>query len=165
MPAFPRRLRLVAALAAGLALATPLPAAACILPDNIEDLRAELLVHLNAERKAAGLKPLKISTKLQNAAQAHACDNADHRSISHDSSDGGTLKTRLRRAGYPYRTAAENTGRGFATPKRAVEWWMGSDKHRTNILLKKIKEVGIGIAWSDAPDNKLHWILDFGASR
>jgi len=114
------------------------------------------LLHLKLEPK---LSPLRLSAKLDKAAQGHACDNANRRSISHESSDGGTLKTRLRRAGYAFRTAAENTGRGFATGARAVEWWMNSPKHRSNILLRKTREVGIGIALSAAPDSKLHWIL------
>ena len=148
-----------------LALSAPGIAAACILPGNIDALQAEALASLNAERKAQGLAPLRLSAKLEKAAQGHACDNAARRSISHESSDGGTLKTRLRKVGYSMRTAAENTGRGFASGTRAVEWWMNSPKHRDNILLRKARDVGIGIALSPAPDNKLHWILVVGAGR
>lgn len=89
-------------------------------------MQKELLSNLNAERKARGLSALTLSAKLDKAAQGAACDNAKRRSISHVSSDGGTLKTRLRRVGYGFRTAAENTGRGFASGARAVEWWMNS---------------------------------------
>jgi uncharacterized protein YkwD len=138
---------------------------ACTVPTNAADLQKEVLVHLNAERRAHGLSAFKLSAKLEKAAQGHACDNAARRSISHDSSDGGTLKTRLRKAGYKYRTAAENTGRGFGTGTRAVEWWMNSPHHRSNILMGKVREVGIGIALSDAPDSKLHWVINFGATR
>lgn len=141
------------------------PGKACEVPPDADAMQQELLSHLNAERRAAGLPGLKLSAKLDKAAQGHACDNAVRRSISHESSDGGSLKTRLKRVGYSFRTAAENTGRGFASGARAVEWWMGSEKHRTNILLRKAREVGIGIAVSDAPDSKLHWILVVGAGR
>lgn len=137
----------------------------CTVPSNAAALQKEVLSNLNAERRAHGLPAFKLSTKLDKAAQGHACDNAARRSISHDSSDGGTLKTRLRKAGYKYRAAAENTGRGFGTGTRAVAWWMNSPKHRSNILFGKVREVGIGIALSDAPDNKLHWVINFGASR
>jgi uncharacterized protein YkwD len=152
-------------LAVGLSLALALPTAACIVPANASALQAEVLSNLNAQRKANGLSPLKLSTKLDKAAQGHACDNATRRSISHDSSDGGTLKTRLRKAGYRFRAAAENTGRGFGTGTRAVEWWMNSPHHRDNILFPRVKDVGIGIALSDAPDNKLHWVINFGTSK
>lgn len=142
-----------------------MPAAACTIPQNADALQQEVLSHLNAERKARGLPLFKLSAKLDKAAQGHACDNAYRRSISHESSDGGTLRTRLKQAGYKFRAAAENTGRGFGSGARAVEWWMNSPKHRDNILLGKVREVGIGIALSDSPDNKLHWVLNFGSSR
>ena len=139
--------------------------AGCTIPSNANAMQQELLSHLNAERKARGLSALSLSAKLDKAAQGHACDNAKRKSIRHTSSDGGTLKTRLRRAGYSFRTAAENTGRGFASGARAVEWWMHSPKHKDNILLRKAREVGVGIAVSPAPDNKLHWIIVVGASK
>lgn len=139
--------------------------AACSIPSNATAMQQELLTNLNAERKARGLSPLTLSAKLDKAAQGAACDNAKRKSISHVSSDGGTLKTRLRRVGYGFRTAAENTGRGFGSGARAVEWWMNSPKHKDNILLRKAREVGVGIALSPAPDNKLHWILVVGASK
>jgi uncharacterized protein YkwD len=139
--------------------------AGCTTPTNADAMQKELLSHLNAERKARGLSPLVLSAKLDKAAQGHACDNAKRKSISHTSSDGGTLKTRLRKVGYGFRTAAENTGRGFASGARAVEWWMHSPKHKDNILLRKAREVGVGIAVSPAPDSKLHWIIVVGASK
>jgi uncharacterized protein YkwD len=142
-----------------------IPAFACTKPGNVSALQAEVLGNLNAEREAKGLAPVRLSAKLIKAAQGHACDNADRRSISHTSSDGGTLKTRLRKVGYSFRTAAENTGRGFGSGARAVDWWMNSPGHRANILLRKVRDVGIGIAVSRAPDSKLHWVLVVGAGR
>ncbi|MBL9051930.1 MAG: CAP domain-containing protein [Tabrizicola sp.] len=155
----------LAALAASAVLCLGTAAQACKVPDGAAAMQKELLSHLNAERKARGLPALVLSAKLDKAAQGHACDNAKRKSISHTSSDGGTLKTRLRRAGYSFRTAAENTGRGFASGARAIEWWMHSPKHKDNILLRKAREVGVGIALSPAPDNKLHWIIVVGASK
>ena len=140
-------------------------AMACPVPSGASAMQEDLLMNLNAERKARGLPALVLSAKLGKAAQGQACDNARRKSISHTSSDGGTLKTRLRRVGYSFRTAAENTGRGFATGARAVEWWMNSPKHKDNILLRKAREVGVGIALSPAPDSKLHWIIVVGASK
>lgn len=139
--------------------------AACSLPDASEALQAEALKYVNAERAQAGLKPLRFSRTLDKAAQGHACDNASRHEISHVSSDGSKLQHRLKRVGYRYRSAAENTGRGFRSGASAVSWWMQSPKHRSNILMRGIEEVGLGIALSDAPDNKLHWILVMGESK
>lgn len=160
-----KRSTLAALAAAALLCLGAAAQAGCSIPPEAASMQKDVLAHLNAERKAHGLSPLVLSAKLDKAAQGHACDNARRKSISHTSSDGGTLKTRLRRVGYGFRTAAENTGRGFASGARAVEWWMHSPKHKDNILLRKAREVGVGIAVSPAPDNKLHWILVVGASK
>lgn len=155
----------LAAVAAATFLCLGSIAQACTVPGNAGAMQKELLSHLNAERKARGLPALILSAKLEKAAQGHACDNAKRKSISHTSSDGGTLKTRLRRAGYAFRMAGENTGRGFATGTRAVEWWMNSPHHKDNILMRRAREIGVGIAVSPAPDSKLHWIIVVGASK
>jgi uncharacterized protein YkwD len=148
-----------------LALALATPALACLVPADTAALQAQLLKSLNTERKARGLSALRLSVKLEKAAQSHACDNANRRSVSHTSSDGGSLKTRLRKVGYAFRTAAENTGRGFGSGTKAVDWWMSSPEHRSNLLIGKAHEVGVGIAVSAAPDSKLHWTLVIGAGR
>ena len=56
---------------------------------------------------------------------------------------------------------------GLAVPAVAcaVEWWMNSSKHRDNNWLRSATDVGIGIAVSDAPDNKLPWTLVFHARK
>lgn len=150
-------------LAATLALAAAAAHAGCNIPVGSPAMQAELLQHLNAERRAKGLSPLRLNPTLSKAAQGHACDNAKRMTTSHVSSDGSRLKNRLRRVGYSFSIAAENTGRGFASGARAIEWWMNSPGHRNNILLKDLREVGIGIAMSAAPDSRLHWIINLGA--
>ena len=158
------RLTFVAAAVIGL-LSGGIATAACNIPANAGAMQAELIDHLNAERRARGLSALRLSPSLDKAAQAHACDNAKRLSISHVSSDGSHLQTRLRRAGYAYRTAAENTGRGFASGARAVQWWMNSPKHKQNMMMGQIRDVGVGIAMSSAPDSRLHWIIVLGKSK
>ncbi|NUB46567.1 CAP domain-containing protein [Fertoebacter nigrum] len=146
-------------------LALPLVAQACIMPAGASAARAAMIQAVNAERRAQGLPALSSSPKLDRAAQQQACDNAARRSISHTGADGSELATRLKRAGYRYRIATENTGRGFAQPQNAVDWWMNSGKHRTNILLRKTREIGVGLALSDAPESRNHWIIVMGASK
>ena len=143
----------------------PVSALACSIPAASEALQAEALAAVNAERASHGLRPLKFSRTLDKAAQGAACDNANRHEISHVSSDGSHLKDRLHRVGYRYRSAAENTGRGFRSGSSAVQWWMQSPKHKANILMNSVREIGIGIALSDAPDNKLHWILNMGEEK
>lgn len=146
-------------------LMTATASAACSIPSASEELQLEALKAVNAERAAHGLRALKFSRTLDKAAQGAACDNANRHEISHVSSDGAHLRDRLKRVGYRFRSAAENTGRGFRSGSSAVQWWMNSPKHKSNILMRGVKEVGLGIALSDAPDNKLHWILVMGEGK
>lgn len=139
-----------------------LAAGGCNVPAAAASMEAELVSHLNAERAARGLPPLKLNGALGKAAQSHACDNAWRGSISHVSSDGSRLQNRLKRAGYAYKTAAENTGRGFASGRRAVEWWMDSPGHRKNMLMGEAREIGVGIALGHDPEQRLHWVINMG---
>ena len=153
------------ALVAVSAVFAPTAGFTCSIPDASEALQAEALQAVNAERAAHGLRALKFSRTLDKAAQGAACDNANRHEISHVSSDGSHLRDRLHRVGYRFRSAAENTGRGFRSGTSAVDWWMHSPKHKANILMSSVREIGIGIALSDAPDNKLHWILNMGEEK
>ena len=146
-------------------IAAPGAGFACSIPDASEALQAEALKSVNAERAAHGLRALKFNRTLDKAAQGAACDNANRHEITHVSSDGSHLRDRLHRVGYRFRSAAENTGRGFRSGTSAVQWWMHSPKHKANILMSSVREIGIGIALSDAPDSKLHWILNMGEEK
>jgi uncharacterized protein YkwD len=159
--------RLIAALilAAGIALPAAVQARSCPLPGNMEELRAQVVADVNAERAARGLPALRLNSELVRAAQGHACDNAKRQTYTHVSSDGSRLQNRLRRAGYAYALANENTGMGFASSQRAVDWWMNSPYHRDNILMRGTRDIGVGIAFSDGPDGRLYWVVNMGATR
>ncbi len=159
--------RLLSALALCAATIAPAPAIArsCDLPTNMDQLRTQIMADVNAERAARGLPALRMNRDLIQAAQGHACDNAKRQTFTHVSSDGSRLQHRLRRAGYAYALANENTGMGFVSAQRAVDWWMHSPYHRDNILMSGTREIGVGIAFSDAPDSRLYWVVNMGASR
>jgi uncharacterized protein YkwD len=154
---------LVVAVAALLPATTQ--ARSCDLPGNMDELRAAVVANVNAQRAASGLPALQLDQSLVRAAQGHACDNAKRQTFTHVSSDGSRLQHRLRRAGYTYAVANENTGMGFASPQRAVDWWMNSPYHRDNILMRGTRDIGVGIAFSDAPDSRLYWVVNMGAAR
>ncbi len=159
--------RLIAALVLCAAAFSPISAQArsCDLPGNMAQLRAQVVADVNAERAARGLPALRQNAELVKAAQGHACDNAKRQGTSHVSSDGSRLQQRLRRAGYSFALANENTGRGFGSSQHAVSWWMNSPHHRDNILMRGTNDIGVGIAFSDAPESRLHWVIDMGATR
>lgn len=147
------------------ALSLTAASAGCLKPENFQQLQADFLKTLNAQRKANGQSPLVENGTLEKAAQGMVCDNARRHSVSHTGSDGSQLQNRLNRVGYNYRTAAENTGRNFPDARFAFDWWMHSPKHRGNMLNPALREIGIGLAISAAPESQLHWVLDFGAQK
>jgi uncharacterized protein YkwD len=159
--------RLLAVLALSIAMVVPAAshARSCDVPANMDELRAQMMADVNAERAARGLSALRMNGDLVQAAQGHACDNAKRQTYTHVSSDGSQLQHRLRRAGYSYAMANENTGMGFASTQRAVAWWMNSPYHRDNILMRGTRDIGVGIAFSDAPDSRLYWVINMGATR
>lgn len=139
------------------------PALACNLPADVAAVRDQTIAAMNAERKAAGLAPVRENAALTRAAQGHACDSAKRDKMSHVGSDGSKLATRIKREGYRFSIAAENVGYGFRSPQSAVAWWMTSPPHRKNILTRGMREVGIGVAYSAG--NKAHWVMDTAASK
>lgn len=137
------------------------PALACAPPPGAGSLAGAFLQQLNTLRGQSHLRPLRVNARLTGAARAHACDNAAHGSFGHRGSDGSTLAQRLAQAGYPYRSAAENTGWGFRSAASALGWWMRSPPHRANLMNPRLGEIGIGLA--RGKDGKLYWVLDLGA--
>ncbi|MEO0541322.1 MAG: CAP domain-containing protein, partial [Cyanobacteria bacterium P01_A01_bin.105] len=100
-----------AALAAGPTAALAIPAID-VGPTPIllaqHQYNEELLNLTNAERAAAGVPPLRLSTQLGQAAQAHAADMARHRTLSHQGSNGSSMVDRIEATGYDYRAIGEN---------------------------------------------------------
>lgn len=150
------------ALCLALGLSAALPAAArCTQPDTAKALMAQAQSQVDAYRRAAGLGPLSNNTALSKTAQAHACDMAAMGKWSHTGRNGSGIADRLKASGYRFRAANENVGKFGKT--NAVQWWYQSPSHRSNILSRKIKEVGFGVALG--PDNQLYWVMVGGARK
>ncbi|WP_319458831.1 CAP domain-containing protein [Micromonospora sp. RTP1Z1] len=116
---------------------------------------------VNRERAKAGCKALGIDNKLMLAAQRHSQDQADHKTMSHDGSDGSDAGERLDRVGYAWRAYGENVAWNQQTPAAVMDAWMNSPGHRANILNCSYTEIGVGVARSNGP----YWTQDFGTPR
>jgi uncharacterized protein YkwD len=108
---------------------------------------------LNRERRAHGLRALRLDGKLGRAARGHARDMVAQRYFSHDSRNGASFSTRIKRTGWTRSrrsyTMGENIGWGggsLSTPRAMVQAWMNSAGHRANILSRSFNQIGIGIA-------------------
>ncbi|MFU8871150.1 CAP domain-containing protein [Micromonospora sp. SL4-19] len=140
------------------------PSSTATRPTSTGGISAELqqVVDLvNQERAKAGCKALTIDDKLMLAAQRHSQDQADHRTMTHDGSDGSDAGERLDRVGYTWRAYGENVAWNQKTPAAVMDAWMNSSGHRANILNCSFTEIGVGVARSNGP----YWTQDFGTPR
>lgn len=123
------------------------------LPSASKHATHATLCLLNAERRARGLRPLRLDRKLNRAARGHANDMVAKRYFAHESKSGATFATRIKRSGWTKSrrsyTMGENIawgGGSLATPREIVRGWMGSAGHKANILDRGFRYIGIGIA-------------------
>jgi uncharacterized protein YkwD len=126
-------------------------------PDKARDL-------VNAYRKEKGLKPLKLSAALTEAAKAHCKDLAKWDRISHYGSDGSNPWDRVKRAGYNAKVAAENVGTGQASIDEVMKGWQASPGHNKNLLLADAQEMGIALVQDPRTEFKTFWTLVVGSS-
>jgi uncharacterized protein YkwD len=139
-------------------------------PDDLHAAEAATLCLLNQERREQGLQPLGRDSRLDAAARAHSRAMAERDFLEHRDPAGRNPLDRMRAAGWPRsRGGAENIawGAGSAgTPAELVAGWMDSPGHRRNILDRRRRPVGVGIAAgapepTDDPDPAIY-TTDFG---
>jgi uncharacterized protein YkwD len=156
-----RRVRLFAAaalLVSGSALVFPIPAASSscagveaeaqvLSPTQLE---SRITCLINEERAKAGLRSVRSSGGLQQAALSHSQDMVRRGYFGHTSPSGKTFVDRITAAGYTRGARrwllGENLvwGRGpGSTPQAMVDDWMGSPPHRANLLRARFREIGV----------------------
>ncbi len=129
-------------------------------------VRAEMLARVNAERKKAGVPPLKSNSRLDVAAQHHAADMLSRAYFAHQSPEGKTVRERAAAAGYDWRSIGENIAEGQLTVSEVMDTWMHSPGHRRNILDPGFRELGVGLALGRSGDvYQMEWAQTFGTRR
>jgi uncharacterized protein YkwD len=125
------------------------------------DLASAVIAITNTERAAAGLGPVTAHPALTTAALVHSRDQASMRQMTHTGSDGSNAGQRIQRAGYTWRTWAENVAMGYGTAASVMSGWMGSPGHRANILNRSV--VHIGVAVVTGGDGRTYWTMVLAA--
>jgi uncharacterized protein YkwD len=107
---------------------------------------------INLERANRGLRALRASAPLQNAATGHSADMVASKFLSHTSANGDSFRRRILRNGYVRRTRGWSVGEtltwgsgGFATPAQLVTALMQSPEHRRTILDRRFLDMGVGM--------------------
>lgn len=105
---------------------------------------------MNAQRLAAGLKPLRWDEKLASVARMHSRNMATQNFFSHKGVNGEYVDDRAAQFGIlNWLAIGENIAfmTGYADPaSKAVEKWMESPSHKKNILNDQWRESAIGVA-------------------
>lgn len=107
---------------------------------------SEIIALTNQKRAADGLVELIYNPLLARAAQAKAEDMFSNNYWAHNSPTGITPWSFITAAGYKYVFAGENLARDFNNPRSAVEAWMDSPSHRSNLLDKNFREIGVAVS-------------------
>lgn len=98
-----------------------------------------MLKGVNDARVAQHLPPLKVDADLQKGTRAHAKWMANAHSMRHAS--GWT----------------ENIAMGQPTPESCIRTWLNSSGHRTNIMRRSAKF--IGVAGYVTPAGRIYWCM------
>ena len=112
-------------------------------------LESGVLKQLNGIRAQYGLVPVKLNTRLSDAAQQHSREMAADGYFEHTSADGTAFWKRIGRwygsNGFGYWSVGENLL--WSSPDvdatKALDLWMHSPEHRANILAARWREIGI----------------------
>ena len=116
-------------------------------------------------RSFAAAPPVALDATLAAVATAHARDMARTGRMAHEGSDGSTAAQRVARAGYPWRTVAENVAAGQRSAEAVVETWLLSPGHCENLMNPDVREMGIGYAFEAASPKGTYWAQVFAVRR
>jgi uncharacterized protein YkwD len=172
-----RRHTLIAALvAAGFTVAVPAAASASSCPGADDEVGAvsndisarATFCLINEQRASHGVPRLRRNARLDLASQRHARSMAARNFFEH-----GNFVGRIRSANYLQGARAWRLGENIAwgsgvlgMPSEIVDAWMHSPGHRSNILNRGFREIGIGVAPGTPArgyDDGGTYATDFGA--
>ena len=117
---------------------------------SISELEYLLFILINQKRIENRLQPLIWNEQATQIARLHSRNMADYDFFGHEGLDGRKVDGRANLFGLRrWQIIGENIAynRGYRKPlERVVESWMRSAGHRRNLLNRRWKESGIGIA-------------------
>ncbi|MFM7427201.1 MAG: CAP domain-containing protein [Elainella sp.] len=142
-------------------------AAAGIAQTAAPTVAEQILGLVNQERRAAGLRPVRLNSRLNASAQAHSQDMALNDFFGHQGSNGSKISDRIAATGYRAFTYGENIAAGLASPESVMQSWMASPGHRKNILSSTVKEMGLGLTVLETDlgttNYRYYWTQDFAS--
>ena len=102
---------------------------------------------INQQRANNGLSALKVDNELQRVARIKAQDMVNKNYFDHNSPTYGTPFNMMKKFGITYKTAGEDIA-GNSSNSAAVNAWMNSPGHRSNILNSSYNYTGLAVVSS-----------------
>lgn len=136
---------------------TLLLAAPALAATQLNSYEKQVVTLINKQRAKRGLPQLRVNGKLVEAARGHSTEMGELKYFTHGSASGETWSSRIvrygyTRQGYSYWKAGENIyfGAGlWSSPVACVDGWMKSKSHRTVILTRAFRDIGVGAVKTD----------------
>lgn len=133
-----------------------------VTPMAVDAGRAASLI--SAYRAANGLGPVRVDSRLMQAASSYARVMGERDRIDHKI--GGTLPRRIGATGYDWGAAAENLAASYGSLGAAMDGWKASAGHRRNLLNPGVTEIGIAaVATPPGAKHSNYWALVLAAPR
>ena len=101
--------------------------------------------------------PLRQDARLAAAASRHAQDMARHGFLEHEGSDGSSPGERATRAGYRWRSVAENVAAGQTTARQVVQEWIRSPVHCAALMGADFTDMGVAYAVDLKSEAGIYW--------
>ena len=127
--------------------------------DALDNYAQDVLNLVNAERAKVGLRPLTLSSTLNDGTLIRAKEIENL--FSHTRPDGTDCLTVVENT-YPSYLLGENIAAGQNSAEAVMESWMNSTGHRENILRKSYSELGVGLVYDENSTYKYYWVQLFG---
>jgi len=135
----------------------------------------EILALVNAARAEprtcgtqafAAARPLRWNDTLAETALGHSTELATHHYFSHVERNGSTPASRVTRTGYGWSRVGENIASGQRSAAEAVQSWLDSPGHCSNIMNPTFSEMGAAYAVNPDSDNRTaYWTQVFAHPR
>lgn len=124
------------------------------------------------------VRPLSWNNELYASAYEHSNDLAQSNTFSHEGSGTSSditgannnraslFNERIEAHGYvDFYAIGENIAGGQESIEEAMEAWLNSPAHCTNIMSDKYTEVGVAIVVNPDADYEIYWTQNFGSKK
>ncbi len=114
--------------------------------------------YINRVRARHGAGPVRMESRLVEAALRHSLMMARKGKMAHQFGPGTRFRDRIKNAGIRG-SAAENISAGYSSIESVVDGWLRSPGHRRNLLNRRLTHIGMAAAVNPASKYRTYWTL------